>query len=433
MRVCVFTLLLVAVAGTARGQEVREPVTIPSGVPLHVVLTRTAKLRRGAAVEGVLAEPIFVRDRLVLPVGAPVHGTVTEYAPVARRTRAEALLNGDVTPLHAPVVDFTSVHVTVGDSEEDVPLDSRAVIRNSAVVRFIARKQRPSLWTQAKDMARMRVTDTLNVFVAPHKKDRALEFVYGQLPYHPQRIWVGTQFVADLNAAAVVELPQLAPAAEVTAPSLDGLVVEARLAETIDSKGARKGDTVEAIVTRPVFDAEHHMVLPEGAGLEGVISAAKPARSFGRNGALRFAIRGVAQPGGEQQHVYGTLTAAEGAKGENVTVDAEGNVQANPDKNRFVAPLLLAASAALGNDEDNHHGHVETNTGGDTVASNGFGVIARIVALTASSDNVAMGFGYYALAKSVYFRFLTRGHEVTFPKDTEVEVELSVREKTVSH
>jgi hypothetical protein len=55
------------------------------------------------------------------------------------------------------------------------------------------------------------------------------------------------------------------------------------------------------------------------------------------------------------------------------------------------------------------------------MASNGFGLVARVIALTVNNRKVALGFGAYAFAKSIYFRFLVRRHEVTFPKDAQVE------------
>lgn len=53
--------------------------------------------------------------------------------------------------------------------------------------------------------------------------------------------------------------------------------------------------------------------------------------------------------------------------------------------------------------------------------------MARIVSLTVNDRNVSVGFGVYGLAKSVYFRFVAKGHAVVFPKDTPVEVQLSGR------
>jgi hypothetical protein len=407
-----------------------EGVVVPEGVPLHIRVTRTAHLHLGAAVIGVLAEPIYVRDRLVLPTGSAVRGTVTEYVPVERLVREQALLNGDVTPLRNPVVDFATVHLAAEDV--DVPLDTRALIRTTQLVRFTSTRKQ-SLIHQGITAAKARVHDAYESLFGPDKKDRALQLLYGQLPYHPQRIWAGTQFVANLNAPVTVELPPEPPVADSDSGSLSGKVVDARLAESLDSKTTKKGEAVTALVTVPVFDNDHKLILPEGAELDGLVSSSKPARSFGRNGQLRFAIRGVKNPiqpaGQHKETVYGTLSGAEGSAGQNLSVDAEGNVKANPDKNRFVAPLLLAVTAMAGADQDSG----QAGGGGNpavrnmAVASNGFGLVARVVAIVATSRNVALSFGAYAFAKSVYFRFLTRGHEVTFPKDTELEITFSTR------
>lgn len=114
---------------------------------------------------------------------------------------------------------------------------------------------------------------------------------------------------------------------------------------------------------------------------------------------------------------------ADGDTSANVSVDREGNVRAHPDQNRFVAPLLLALTAATGHDRDRDGSGIQNTT----VASNGFGLVARVIALTVNDRNTAVGFGAYAFAKSVYFRWLQRGHQVTFPRDTLVEVELTER------
>jgi hypothetical protein len=403
-------------------------IVVPAGVPLHIRVTRTAHLHAGAAVNGILTEPIYVGDRLVLPVGSTVRGTVTEYAPTDRVVREHALLNGDVTPLHDPVVSFTDLHLAEGDV--DVRLETRAFIRTTKLVRFSILKK-PSLARQAINGTRSRVHDAYEAIFAPGNEDRAAQLVYGQLPYHPQRIWAGTQFIADLNAPATIMLHAAPPVAASETASLNGITVDARISNSLNSKTAKKGDIVTALMTAPVFDKEQKLILPEGTEIDGVVSASKPARSFGRNGQLRFAIRGVKE--GNQpavrlkQNIYGTLTGAEGSAGQNLSVDAEGNVKANPDKNRFVAPLLLAVTAMAGAHQDGDGVGSGGGVGSSTVASNGFGIVARVIALTLASPNVATGFGAYALAQSIYFRFLTRGHEVTFPKDTQVEVTLSTR------
>ena len=142
--------------GAGEGPPTTEGVIVPAGVPLHIQVTRTAHLHTGAEVSGVLTEPIYVRDRLVVPVGSTLSGTVTGYAPVDRIEREQALLNGDVTPLHDPVVDFTSLHLV--DTDEDVVLDTRALIRATKLVRFSSAKK-PSLVRQAIHGVKTRVHD----------------------------------------------------------------------------------------------------------------------------------------------------------------------------------------------------------------------------------------------------------------------------------
>ncbi len=406
-----------------------ENVTVAQGVPLHIRVTHTANLHTGELVTGVLTAPIFVRDRMVLPAGSAVQGTVVAYVPVEHLVRVQALLNGDVTPLHNPVVEFTTVHLAADDT--DVPLNARALISDSQLVRFTAAKKQ-SLVRQGISAAKTRIHDTFAAVFGPGRRDRAVRLLYSQLPYHPQRIWSGTQFVAELSAPLTLELPAEPPVMDSDDGSLGGKVVDARLTETLSSASAKKGEAVVALVTVPVFDQDHKLILPEGAELDGIVSASKPARSFGRNGQLRFAIRGVKEQQAtsrRKETVYGTLSGADGNAGQNLSVDSEGNVKANPDKNRFLAPLLLAVTAMAGADEDagKAGGGGSPSAGNMTVASNGFGLIARVIAVTVSSRNVALGFGAYAFAKSIYFRFLMRGHEVTFARDTQLEITFSAR------
>jgi hypothetical protein len=57
-------------------------------------------------------------------------------------------------------------------------------------------------------------------------------------------------------------------------------------------------------------------------------------------------------------------------------------------------------------------------------------LVARVIALTVNDPNIATAFGSYAAAKSVYFRFIAKGHPVEFPAGTLVEVELAEGSKT---
>ncbi len=56
-------------------------------------------------------------------------------------------------------------------------------------------------------------------------------------------------------------------------------------------------------------------------------------------------------------------------------------------------------------------------------ASNGFGIIGRIVGVAAGNSNLAAGIGFYAAGLSFYENFLRSGRDVVFPKDTRIEIE----------
>jgi hypothetical protein len=418
-RLAILPLSLLTAIGSA--QVLSAPDTLPVGVPLRVRITHTAHLHIGTPVTGVLTEPVYLHDHLVLPQNTTVFGVVTGYARIDRKLRTQALLNGDVTPLHDPVIDFNRLQLP--GSSQQISISSRGVIRDTQLVRFTVRKNRPTYVQQAEDMARAQIKSVHDTFFTPGRTDRALRLLYSQLPYHPQRIWLGTGFIANLSAPLDLPSSQPAPVPLASSATLDSITVSARLDTPLDSATSKPGDTVTATVTRPVFDSDHNLLVPEGATLEGVVTRSRHARWLGRNGELRFGFHGLADESGTE-HVDGNVTGASGAKAENLTVDEEGNVKANPDKGKVLAPLLLAYTAAIGHDDDG-------GVGQSVVGSNGFGLVARFIALTNNKD-VVTGFGMYALAKSVYFRYIDRGHQVTFPRDTEVEVQLVSRTEHAS-
>ncbi|HSU18698.1 MAG TPA: hypothetical protein VLI45_03045, partial [Acidobacteriaceae bacterium] len=376
----------------------------------------------GAPVVATLTDPVYLVDRLVLPSGCTVTGHVQRLIPADKNLRLQAHLDGDVTPLHEPVVVFDKVSVP-GSPGIAYTIEAHGRIRDTAFIRFTSGGKKPSLVKQAVDAARAQATQARDAVFAPGKKDRALRLLYSQLPYHPQRIWQGSGMIAELDSPAKLTLSPAEPTPRTLRTSLDHIRVDARLATDLTSATAKRGQPVEAVVTRPVLDSDHRLVVPEGAELDGVVAQVRPARSFGRAGQLRLAFSGIQGSVPAPAALQGTVVAAEGDRSANVSVDREGNVQAHPDQNRFVAPLLLALTAATGHDRDRDGSGIQNTT----VASNGFGLVARVIALTVNDRNTAVGFGAYAFAKSVYFRWLQRGHQVTFPRDTLVEVELTER------
>jgi hypothetical protein len=284
--------------------------------------------------------------------------------------------------------------------------------------------------------AKRRVKETAALFTAPGRGDRLVQFVYTQLPYHPQRIENGTTWTVELAGLLSVKLDDSRP----TNPG-DSTVTEKRdpvtrqeadtakrppeqaqewrlrayLQQTISSARQKPGDTFEAYVAEPVFNSDRALVVPEGSLLVGEITQAKPARSFGRQGKLRFHFKELRLPSGFSQPVEGSLSQVDSNKSANLQIDPEGGIQPQ-SQNRVVVPLILTLLAGRAFDTD------ENQTLNRSVASNGFGIVGRVAGIVASSRNVAAGIGIYGAALSFYDLWLARGHDVVFSKDTRVEI-----------
>ena len=156
-----------------------------------------------------------------------------------------------------------------------------------------------------------------------------------------------------------------------------------------------QGTPSRPAIAEPVFNAEPALVVPEGSVLIGQITQAKPARSFGRQGKLRFRFRELRFPSGFSQPVEGTLAGVDANKSANLQMDSEGGIQPKP-QNRVIVPLVLTFLAGRAFDDD---GAPAAN---GAVASNGFGIVGRVVGIVASSRNVAAGIGIYGAALSFY-------------------------------
>ncbi|HEY0760364.1 MAG TPA: hypothetical protein VGD59_14025, partial [Acidisarcina sp.] len=115
---------------------------------------------------------------------------------------------------------------------------------------------------------------------------------------------------------------------------------------------------------------------------------------------------------------------AEATADQNLSIDSEGGAKAGPPKDQLLAPLLLGVLAISSLDRDRDNDGVAVK---NAVVSNGFGLVARVWTAASGDRNVASGFAYFALSKSIYRRWIARGHETVFPRDTVLEIELASR------
>ncbi len=192
--------------------------------------------------------------------------------------------------------------------------------------------------------------------------------------------------------------------------------VNATLTRGLTSATAKSGDPVEAQVVEPVYDHNKQLVVPQGSTLVGKVAKASAAKSFGRNGKLRFTFQQIRFPEGYDRPVEGALAEAATEKTQDLSLDAEGTITPR-NKSSVIAPLLLTMLAGRALDED---GNLTLQTG---VSSNGFGLVGRIVGVAAGDRNFAAGLGYYAAALSIYDNFIQPGRNVVFPRDTRIEIE----------
>jgi len=390
---------------------------LPQGTSLQVEITRCYPMRAGEAIEGRLLHPIYADGKLAVPENTLLHGEVVSLQP-DRKARWHARLMGDFTPFHKPQVRFDELLL----AGEPLAISAATAANGAPVLHLTAPGVTPKRsffarhWAQAKGQLHDRVA----YFTAPGKGDRALQLLYHQLPYHPERIEAHTAWSFELTAPLMVPDPaQPAPATAVAAPANgnpETWAVHALLTRDLTSASAKPGDPVQALVVEPVFDRDEQLVVPQGSTLIGKVASAKAARSFGRNGKLRFTFQQVRFPEGYDKQVQGALAGAATEKTQNLSLDAEGTISPR-NQSSAIAPLLLTMLAGRALDAD---GNLTAQTG---VASNGFGLVGRIIGVAAGDRNLAAGIGFYAAGLSFYENFLRSGSDVVFPKDTRIEIQ----------
>ncbi len=396
------------------------PPVLASGTSLQVEITRPYPMKAGEPIEGRLVYPLFVDGKLAVPENTLVRGTVTALAPDTGE-RWHGRLMGDFTPFHDPNVQFNELILPDGPAT----IRTNGASTGAMVLRLAAAGARPrqSLIARELAQARTRLHQQIAFFTDPGLGDRAKQMLYHQLPYHPERIPAHTSWTFELAAPLTLADPPpgqqaAAPPQQQPAGTPETWSVHALLVAGLNSATARPGDPVRALVVEPVLDKDRQLVVPQGSLLVGHVTTAKAARPLGRNGKLRFTFQRVQFPEGAagSRPVEGALAGATTQGAQTLNLDAEGTVTPK-NKSSVIAPLLLTMLAGRALDND---GNLTVQTG---VASNGFGLVGRVVGIAAGNRNFAAGLGFYAAGLSLYQNFLRPGHDVVFPKDTRIEIE----------
>lgn len=439
------------------------PLTVAPGVPLRVYLTKRISKRVDEPVHAKLLEPIFAFDREVVPAGALIEGHVSRLASAAKMKRASALLGGDLTPLHDAEVEFTEIvmpdgrHIAMHTNEtlglntifiDRPPKKEKAPKKGAAKKAQDPKPQDPNSNGGVLGIGKQTARDQINAQISgrtrgvadlvrgPDKMERLEDFLVMKLPYHPQWVRKGTRYDAELRdplqfGAATFKTAELQSLGSQPPPDS---VVHARLITPLSSQSAQQGETVEAVVTQPLFSPDGKLILPEGSRLTGAVTQVHAARWLHRGGQMRFNFQRIDLPGAvarlalptkppEALKTQATLAAAESGGQTDIKVDDEGGVKTSEPKTRLIAPAIsvLIASKSLDNDEGHRIGNHEGNVGGRTFGGlSGFGLVGAAAAQ--SSKLVGSALGIYGMAWSVYNTVLARGPEVQFDDNAALDI-----------
>jgi hypothetical protein len=425
-------LLLIIAAAELPAQP--TSVEIPTATPLPVQLGKHVPMKLGEPLTCHLLYPVYAGNQLAIPAGSVLRGSVVALNP-DRSRRIHGRLWGDFTPFHIPVVHFDQLQLPNGTTEKIVSSDTTD---GAPVLHLSPSASRPSRSFIVRQIEQLKESakETLALVTAPGRTDRLVQLIYTQLPYHPERIETATMWTPTLAQPLTVSPNEIAATtksrqAAVPDPSKTRSVTSSRptgpsdadpawqlrayLKQTISSANEKAGDTFEAVIAEPVFNVDHTLAVPEGSILVGTITQAKRARSFGRAGKLRFDFRELRLPGAPSQHVQGALAGADASTSRQLQIDSEGGVEPKA-QNRMIVPLVLTLLAGRALDDDGNA------TATAAVASNGFGIIGRVIGTVAGSRGLAAGIGYYAAGLSFSERWLVRGQNVAFVRNTRIEV-----------
>ena len=160
-------------------------VDIPAGTPLALTIDRNYRMRVGEPIRARLLYPIYADNQLLLPKDTLVTGTVSRLRSDHKR-RMNAALGGDFTPFRIPEVRFEQIVLANGVS---VPFDAGPAIDGTPIYRAVAPPAAKGGFLRREIESGLNaVRGDLAFYIAPGRGDRFLQFVYGRLPYHPQRI-----------------------------------------------------------------------------------------------------------------------------------------------------------------------------------------------------------------------------------------------------
>src|SRR4029077_6407458 len=419
-----------SVSETGAGLPGTIPLEVPAGTPLPVVLDKEVRIQKaGQPIHGKIAEPVYAFDKLVVPAGSEVTGSVTRIAGVSALKRTSAALDANFSPSRHVEITFDQLVLPDG---RRVTLRTQVSPASQGILQFATATEAGNQNKDRKENAAVKLAcekvsekkkeinreweAAKEQVTAPGKLHRLKRLAIAELPYHPQYIDAGTRFNAELLDPLNFGTEELTPEKVHmvgTAPAA-GSIIHALLKTPLSSASVLKGAEVEAVMTEPLF-TDTQLILPQGTLLKGSVLQVQPARRLHRNGQLRIVFHEVVPPKSAEQNVEASLEGVEVKDDENLSLDSEGGAQATTPKTRYLTTgISIALAAYFFQDEE--------VVGGALTGVSGFHVVGLITGALIHSRALASTFGVYGASTSVYDHFLSRGHDVVYPKDTAMAI-----------
>ena len=406
-------------------------LTIPKGTPVQVALDDEVRVRKpGQSIKGHVIEPVYAFDKLVIPVGTIATGQITGLDDVSTGKRTMAALDADFTPAHKVQIEFTDLALPDG---KHIAVRTSVTPGSGQELNFVTAKEdehkkgikdiASQETKDAREQAKHEWDTAMQEVKQPGKMHRLERAAVAQLPAHPQYIDAGTVYFAELQNPLEFGNEPLTPelAAALASPPPDGSFVHARLVTALSSATTQKGEDVEAIISRPLFDGDR-LIIPQGTALKGSVVQVEPARHMSHNGQLRFVFHDFVLPNGLDQKVNAILQGVQSGKSDAVKLDAEGGAEASTPRTRYLSTAVSVALAAASH-EDDPFNRAESGAGGFKLIGIGMGLAVR-------SQSLGLAMGAFGASRSIYVHFIGRGHDVSFPKNTEMEIGVGTHPST---
>jgi hypothetical protein len=406
----------------AQSADVRRiailPLTVDKGFPLKVALTEKLRSKLNEPVHGKIVDPVYALDREVIPAGTEILGKVTALRPAGKWKRLSSMLGGDFTPLHDPEITFDTLVFADG---KRTPIQTAVVSRGNILVRF--KNGHARAYTTS---ARQPGNELLH------------SMLWSLSPIHPQFMATGTTYKATLTEAIdfgnVFYGTQTLNAIGSEPPT--GSIVYARLLTAVDSKTAKPGTPVQAVLTYPLYAEKHRLIFPAGSRLQGEVSDSHAAGFLEHGGKLAIKFTRIEPPlsimssASQSREIQGRMTGIEPPVDLNqLRIDGEGMALVPNAKERFLAPAFaLAGAAPMLSAGSPGVGAAVGEAYGSSVfsrafgGSTGLGLPGGIAGLMVPP--VGLGLGAYSVGYAVYFSILGRGKNISLPVDTSIEVRL---------